>query len=374
MERGKSQTRVSNESMPPKEKLKSGIETNETPNPDPEMTDDYRPAIVNALTALQKKELALKQTFKARAYRTVIQQILHLDHPVTRMDDLAGIRGIGDAIQIKLREIFATGHLQAADAAEEKYSLALRDDLQKIYGVGPAFATKLIEEHGVQSVEHLRQMVAAKPALLTKNQQVGLRYYEDFQARIPREEMDRHVALLHSAIAEVEMDIVGSYRRGAATSGDIDVLLKDSLDAPADLNAFVKALQASGYLLDILALGPHKCMGVCRLSPDLPARRIDLLVTPAEEYPYALLYFTGSDRFNVAMRQHALQRGITMNEHGMQSVQSILVGGGGDASPAKQITCERDIFHALGLTYVAPERRVDHQQIRPLRSKPIFIE
>lgn len=336
---------------------------------------DYRAAITNALTALQKKELALKQPFKARAYRNVIQQILHLDHPVTRMDDLAGIRGIGDAIQLKLQEIFSTGHLQAADAAEEKYSLALRDDLQKIYGVGPAFATKLIEEHGVQSIDHLRRLLLAKPNLLNKNQQVGLRYYEDLQQRIPREEMDQHAALLRAVISEVEMDtvatsgaaavldIVGSYRRGAPTSGDIDVLLKDSPDHPADLNAFVRALQQKGYLLDILALGSHKCMGVCRLSPDLPARRIDLLVTPAEEYPYALLYFTGSDRFNVAMRQHALQRGISMNEKTMTP------------PPAKKVTCERDIFHALGLAYVAPERRVDHQQIRPLKRRmPVFQE
>lgn len=349
--------------------------------------NDYRPAIVNALTALQKKELALKQPFKARAYRNVIQQILQLDHPVTRMDDLASIRGIGDAIQIKLREIFSTGHLQAADAAEEKYSLALRDDLQKIYGVGPAFATKLIEEHGVQSVDHLRQMVLANPNLLNKNQQVGLRYVEDLQLRIPREEMDQHAALLRDTITTLEsgaavLDIVGSYRRGAPTSGDIDVLLKDSPDHPADLNTFVRALQQKGYLLDILALGSHKCMGVCRLSPDLPARRIDLLVTPAEEYPYALLYFTGSDRFNVAMRQHALQKGMTMNEHGMQSIPLNRSSAAGEhcmrsipLDQAKQITCERDIFHALGLTYVAPERRVDHQQIRPLKRRmPVFQE
>ena len=361
--------------------------------------NDYRPAIVNALTALQKKELALKQPFKARAYRNVIQQILQLDHPVTRMDDLASIRGIGDAIQIKLREIFSTGHLQAADAAEEKYSLALRDDLQKIYGVGPAFATKLIEEHGVQSVDHLRQMVIATPNLLNKNQQVGLRYYEDLQRRIPREEMDRHAALLRDTITTLEsgaaavldivgtvataaaptMDIVGSYRRGAPTSGDIDVLLKDSPDAPVDLNAFVRALQQKGYLLDILALGSHKCMGVCRLAPDLPARRIDLLVTPAEEYPYALLYFTGSDRFNVAMRQHALQQGISMNEHCMRSITVDRSCAANEKpmtpAPPKQITCERDIFHALGLAYVAPERRVDHQQIRPLKRRmPVFQE
>lgn len=313
---------------------------------------DYRNAIVTALTTLQKKELALKQPFRARAYRNVIQQILHLDHPVTQMDDLRALTGIGDAIHLKLQEIFSTGHLQAADAAEEKYALSLRDELQAIYGVGPAMATKLIDEHGVQSIDHLRELVAQQPNLLNKNQQIGLRYVEDFQQRIPRAEMDEHAARLASFFPV--MDIVGSYRRGAPSSGDIDVLLQD-----VDLAASVRQLQASGYLIEILALGSHKCMGVCRLSPDHPARRLDLLLTPAEEYPYALLYFTGSDRFNVAMRQHALQRGHTMNEHTMTP------------PPPKPIKSEKDIFHALGLVYVAPERRVDHQQIQLLRRKPV---
>ncbi len=56
--------------------------------------------------------------------------------------------------------------------------------------------------------------------------------------RIPRVEMERHAVILTSTFASAvkashprrgdEMTIAGSYRRGASSSGDIDVLITNS--------------------------------------------------------------------------------------------------------------------------------------------------
>ena len=39
-------------------------------------------------------------------------------------------------------------------------------------------------------------------------------------------------------------------------------------------------------------------MGICRLTPSSPHRRIDIKMYPSHKFAFALLYFTGSDHFN----------------------------------------------------------------------------
>ena len=115
-------------------------------------------------------------------------------------------------------------------------------------------------------------------------------------------------------------------------------------------------LASDGYVTDVLAKGDKKFMGYARLpgaTPDSPHRRLDLLLTPKDEYPYAVLYFTGSDRFNVAMRQRALDLGYTLNEHGMKPTGS---------EPAPPVMSdERDIFRFLKMEYKEPSERVAPQ-------------
>ena len=56
-------------------------------------------------------------------------------------------------------------------------------------------------------------------------------------------------------------------------------------------------------------------MGVCQLDEPI-YHRIDIKYYHIDEYPYALLYFTGSDMFNRSMRLYASKLGIQLNDHG----------------------------------------------------------
>ena len=222
---------------------------------------------------------------------------------------------------------------------------------QGIYGVGPKKAEQLIDD-GYTSIAELRAATAASPKLFNRNQHIGLRYYEDLQLRIPRDEMDTHATLLmaHRPPA-LEGIIVGSYRRGAANSGDIDMLIRtmdSTADAAAHLRDYVAILTARGYIKEVLAHGDHKCLAISQL-PGAPARRLDLLVTPPAEFRFAVLYFTGCDTFNVAVRAHALTRGFTLNEHALTQVSTGKAVGG--------IKAERDIFSALRLAWKEPHER-----------------
>ena len=323
---------------------------------------DYKTTIIHALDVLRKRDLADKQPFSARAYQTIITQLKQLNTPVTSFQDVAAIKGIGEKIEKKIKEILETGHLQSADRARELYPIDALDTFQNIYGVGPAKATELTKQ-GIRSIAELRSAVLANPKLLNDKQKVGLKYYEPLLERIPREEMLEHQTILLRSLQPFTAEIVGSFRRGMPSSGDIDVLIRvPSGMTPAaskqHLAHFVETLKKANYIEEVLAIGEHKCMAICRRDSSSVARRLDLLMTPEEEYAYSILYFTGSDRFNVAFRQHALNKGYTLNEHTLTIKDPALI-----IKPVPPMNSEQDIFRFLGLRYVIPSARVDGQQI-----------
>jgi DNA polymerase beta len=327
---------------------------------------DYKPLIIEALTVLRKRDLAEKQPFKARAYQTVISQLQQITDPITSFEQLQHLKGLGDAIQKKIQEIMATGQLQSAERAKEKYPIEALSAFQNIYGVGPAKARELTDK-GLRTIDELRANVQRNPSLLNDKQRIGLAYYEPLLQRIPRDEMDEHKDILEHYLP-FHSEIVGSYRRGATSSGDIDVLLRmpqGMLPAQGkqQLAQIVQHLTEVKYIVEVLALGEHKCMAICKRDETSTPRRLDLLMVPEEQYAYGLLYFTGSDRFNVAFRQHCLQMGYTLNEKALTPLEEKQV---------PPMATEKDIFTFLSLQYVAPQDRIDEKQIRRVIKRPTF--
>jgi DNA polymerase/3'-5' exonuclease PolX len=322
---------------------------------------DYKAAIIDALDTLRKRDLSEKQPFKARAYATVISQLKQMDAPITCYEDVAALTGIGEKIQKKIKEIIETGHLRTADKAKEVYHISALDQLQQVYGIGPTKAKALVDA-GIHTIADLRRAVIQTPSLLHEKQKIGLKYYEELLERIPREEMFVHQDILKHYMKDAEL--VGSFRRGAVTSGDIDVLIRipagtGTKAVKKQLHTWVQQLIDAEYIHEVLALGEHKCMAICRVEESGVARRLDLLMTPEEEYACSLLYFTGSDRFNVAFRQHALNCGYTLNEHRLTPTRN-------DIPAPPRMKSEQDIFAFLQLQYVPPQERVDAKQIKPI--------
>ena len=331
-------------------------------------TTDFKQPIIDALDIMRKRDIAEKAPFKARAYAKVIAQLKNHAEAIHSYEDVCGMEGIGEAIQKKIREIIETGSLKSAEVAKTLYNIDALDAFQNIYGVGPAKATELVKA-GMISIEQLRTETGLK--LLNDKQRIGLKYYEDLLERIPREEMLEHQdildALLPAEMEEYDTEIVGSFRREAQTSGDIDVLIRVPLTASPktakeNLNSYVNMMRGFGYIEEVLALGEHKCMAISRIYNG-KARRLDLLMTPDEEYAYAILYFTGSDKFNVAFRQWALEQGYTLNEHGLKPIRE-------GVRDVPYMSSEKDIFKFLGLRYIEPSKRIDHNQIISIKSRP----
>lgn len=323
---------------------------------------DNKQKVINALEILRIRDLQSGEKFSALAYTKAIRELKKLES-IKTISDVENVAGVGKKIKEKVKEILETGELKAAEKAKEELSIDIYQDLLKIQGVGPVKAKGLIENHKIKSITELR----SKPELLNDVQIMGLKYYEDSLERIPRAEMVEHEKKIMEMIeSPFEATIVGSYRRGAESSGDIDVLIK----APEDMKketkeafeALVKKYQTENYLVDILALGEKKCMGYVKLNKTSKARRIDLLITPEKEYPYAILYFTGSDSFNVAFRKYALSKGYTLNEHGLK-YKSAQGNSSKDLREVPEIKTEKEIFDFFGLEYKDPKDRKDETSI-----------
>jgi len=323
-------------------------------------TTDFKPLILSALDTMRLGEMATTGgKFKALAYKKAIDSIRRFEGPITSAEQLKTVEGIGKKIYDKVVEIVATGGLAAAERMRERSDVGAMEALLGVHGIGPVKAKDLIAA-GITSIAGLRAAVRADPEVLNDTQKLGLKYYEASQERIPRAEMVAHEALLKSLLpATLTGTIVGSYRRGAANSGDIDMLVTydpsvSEKDASKAFKTLVTGL-AGAYTVEKLAGGAKKWMGFIQLAHGT-ARRLDLLLTPPDEYAYAILYFTGSDKFNVAMRKYVLTLGYSLSEHGLK-----ITSDRAKAVPAMR--AEEDIFAFLGLRFIAPTERVNERQI-----------
>lgn len=321
---------------------------------------DHKSSVLSALETMYLGDLAAGERFKALAYKKVIDGIRKMPGPLNTIEDVTGMPGVGAKIKAKIQEILDTGSLRAAESVKARTDVGGMEVLLRVHGIGPVKARELMKA-GIHTIAGLREAAEANPALLTDAQTLGLRFYEAGLQRIPRAEMLAHEATLQTITPPaLTGTIVGSFRRGAADSGDVDMLLTyngavTAKAASAAFAQFITRLRDVYEVVEVLATGAKKWMGYVGLRGGTP-RRLDLLLTPPTEFPFALLYFTGSDKFNVAFRRHCLDRGYSLNEHGFKQVADA-------AAAVPAMTTEADIFAFVGLMFVPPTERVGVEQI-----------
>ena len=287
------------------------------------------------------------EPFRARAYQKAQEAIMTYIPDITSPDQIKNLPGIGPTIMEKLNEYVTTGTLRILER-EKNNPINI---IGEIYGVGPKKAKELIDA-GITSIEQLR----GKPELLNDIQRVGLKYYEDILQRIPRAEIDDYKHVFSKEFStDSHFEIVGSYRRGALDSGDIDVIITST--DPNVFKSFVENLKKTGIILPdgILSFGPSKSLVIAKLPGAPFSRRVDFLYTNPEEYPFAVLYFTGSKIFNTVMRGRALALGYSLNEHGIYKMEGKRKGD----KVNTHFTSEKDIFDFLGMEYREPSSRVN---------------
>jgi DNA ligase (NAD+) len=304
--------------------------------------------------------IMLKQgePFRARAYQKAQETIMQYNGDITSPAQLKGKPGIGDTIMEKLNEYMKTGTLRVLER-EKTNPINI---IGEVYGIGPKKAKELVDS-GITTIAQLREK---QDQVLNDTQKVGLKYYEDILKRIPREEINQYDKIFREVFAKVaglgseaKFEIVGSYRRGAQSSGDIDMIITSKTGEV--FRKFVDELVKEKIILEVLSRGDTKCLVIAKLPGAESARRVDFLYTSPKEYPFSVLYFTGSKIFNTVMRGRALALGFSLNEHGMSKMQPKVKGEKavkGELVP-NDFRTEEDIFDFLGMVYKEPVERID---------------
>ena len=310
-----------------------------------EPMNEIKSKVIDILKILGNQEKNNGEGFKAVAYFRAVKGIGELDDLTE--SNVKSIKGVGKSLCEKIMCIVNTGTCPQYEAIKNVKDA--RTEFLDISGVGPKKAQELVDL-GFTSIKALRETSEVEE-ILNDKQLIGLKYYEDILERIPQAEIDKHNEYLQGVLKKLdptaEMTIAGSYRRRCKDSGDIDILLKGT---PQLYKKFIQVLQKDKYLYETLAQGTKKYNGMCKMKGYTTHRRIDIMITKPEEYPFAILYFTGSKDFNTLMRQHALDKGYSMNEYSLKHVS--------DKSVVDHVfKVEKDIFDYLEYPFVEPWQR-----------------
>ena len=356
------------------------------------------------LAAIYEDVLGGTNAYKARHHKQVAGAVERLDFVVTDVEQLCdppvtpAFAQKTSTVRDKIRELLATGKLAKLEELKRKPDVKAILELSGVWGIGTETARKLHREDRVSTVAQLRALAERQPGKLSANQHVGLRFYEEFKERIPRDEVEALAGHVEDAVAAVcpgcSVTVAGSYRRGKTSCGDIDVLLCPSEEfirggsqgapgATVDtveniLPAVLARLRTRGVVTDDLSTGTVSWMGVARLpdsrertaptttdgaegdgalavvTPKRLHRRMDIKTYTPDEMPFALLYFTGSGYFNRSMRAWADKaKGLSLHDRGFNLLR------GNDMTAVRDATFrdEKDVFEYLGLEYVPPEDR-----------------
>ncbi|HLH53565.1 MAG TPA: DNA polymerase/3'-5' exonuclease PolX [Verrucomicrobiae bacterium] len=316
-------------------------------------------------------ELKGENPFKSRAYSNAARALEGLDEPLETViaeNRLGQVPGIGDALQKKITELVATGRLVYFEELKAAIPPGLVAMLE-IPGVGPKKIKMVHDQLGINSVEELEK--ACRDGRIAKLKGFGEKTASNICEGIARRRdyASKHLLIDCLSLGEQLLDALrahpdvvrcstaGSLRRHREIIGDVD-LLASSRNPSSVLDYFC----AQPGVRNVIGRGETKASVFFETGI-----QADLRVVTDAEFPFALMYFTGSKEHNIVMRQRAIERGLRLNEYGLFRSKSET------RDPALLVPCktEHEVFEQVGLHFVPPEMREDIGEIALAEKAPI---
>lgn len=295
-----------------------------------------------------------ENSFKIRAYRDVARKMEEEIDPIIKKgaskSEFKKIPGVGDALADKMMQYIDEGKINYLEKLRREIPKAVRDMLQ-IPHLGPNRVRDLYLNLGIKSKADLKKKakdgsIAELPGFgdkLVKQIMEALETGQEKKKRHERKEVQPIAIKLTKMLEAIkgvrQVEIAGSFRRGAPTIGDLDILVSGK--PVADI-AEKKAKEMFDQLT-MLASGDTKISFV--IFPE--NLQVDIRFVPQESYGSALLYFTGSKNFNVMMRKVAIEKGYLLNEYGLFSKGEYIAG-----------KTEEEVFKKLDLPVTKPDKRI----------------
>jgi DNA polymerase (family 10) len=299
-------------------------------------------------------ELEGTEAFRVLAYRRAAQRIGEAGGSIAQLalDGKAKqLQGIGKTIEEKIVQIVEKGEIEALTKRRER----IPPDVvafMRLPGLGPKTARRIWLELDVTTLAGLQE--AAEQQRLRTLTGLGPKVEENVLEALKERAKPKTPARpllgqgLPAVLAAVEalsahpaaeqVSEAGSVRRRRETFRDLDIIAT-ATDAKALIDAFV----GSDWVADVAAKGGTKATVISH-----EGLRFDLRVVPPECYGNLLQHFTGSKGHNVAMREEAQRRGLSISEYGITEV---------DSGEVHTFTSEEELYEWLGYQFVPPELR-----------------
>jgi DNA polymerase (family 10) len=298
-------------------------------------------------------ELDGEPSFRVIAYRRAATRIRETPGGVAQMalDGTAkDLPGIGKTIEEKIVQIVDDGEIHALTKRKALVPAEVVS-FMRLPGLGPKSAARIWKQLGITTVADLKQ--AAEAEQLRTLSGFGARTEERILHALSQEQTLEPVRpLLGAGLAPVlevvrvlrehpAADLVseaGSVRRRKETFRDLDIIA-----TAQDPRALTDYFVALAWVDEVAAHGDTKATVV---SHD--GLRFDLRVVPPESFGNLLQHFTGSKDHNLALRELAVKRGLSVSEYGVKTVDS------GEVFTTRD---EAELYEFLGYQFIPAELR-----------------
>ena len=322
------------------------------------LTKDDIAAILESIAQLL--DLKGENPFKVRAYTNVARAVETYPGDFLQMardKRLEEIPGIGSSIAEKLAELAVTGDLPYYNALKAEFPQGLFE-LFELQGLGAKKIKALYDKLGVNSIKSLEKAcrdgsAAALPGFGEKTAANILKAIDqrkqhagEFRLGDLAHDAEQIAGDLREHPDVIQVAVAGSYRRRKEVVHDLDFIV--STKTPETVSKF---FVTHPLVESIQAQGPTKSS--VRLKTGVQA---DLRVVTNEQYPFAIVYFTGSKEHNIVLRGRALQHGWTLNEYRLAPVET---KSKKEPDPIPKVREEADLYRAFGLDFIPPELRED---------------
>nr|CAB3265010.1 DNA-directed DNA/RNA polymerase mu-like [Phallusia mammillata] len=374
--------KIENEPPTKKSRLSKGVNMYACQNCTP--LHHFNSRLTDALEILEQHAFfRLDQNAESRAlaFRRGSATLKACPHKITSVDSLKNLPYIDTSNSSK------AGHCKKVitEILEEGFSDEVEDivnsDFYKtmklfcgIWGVGPSTAKKWFDS----GHRHLNDIKNLK---LNKDQTVGLEYYEDLNTPVSKDEALCVSEIVKTVCMEIKKDLlvtlVGGFRRGKPAGHDVDLLISHPtqgeekhvlpkvMEKLKDNFLYTDKKMSSGtthpqYTGKSSTMDQfEKCFSIFKL--DLPkstkngnekpwkAIRVDLIVVPTDQYPFALLGWTGTKHFEREIRRYTkTEKKVVLTSHGMYTT---------DTKQSIEAKTEEEIFKKLDLEFRPPSER-----------------
>ena len=313
-------------------------------------------------------EILDEESFKVIAYRRAATRIRESPLPIAELA-LEGkakeLPGIGRTIENKVVEVVRVGEMEALTRRRQRVPAGVVDFL-RLPGVGPKTAARFWTQLGITNLASLK--AAAEDSRLRDLSGMGARSEEKILRALEagvgeQAEPRRLLGTAMPAVRRVAAELVthpaaiavseaGSVRRRRETVRDLD-LIATSSDAPALITGFCDGK----WVAEVIARGDTKATVVGH-----DGLRFDLRVVPPECYGNVLQHFTGSKDHNIALREEAQRRGLSISEYGVTIVET---------GEVVTHASEDELYAYLGYEPIAAELREGTDEIPAARDRAL---